>query len=308
MEFGRVTPQELATVDFTLPPDTALTLSTLTTAKSSKPLEVRVGCAKWGRKEWVGQIYPLKTKEANFLDEYVKHFDCIELNATFYNVYGPDTITKWKAKADSNPDFKFCPKFSQSISHIRRLKNAEDITTSYYEGVMAFGDKLGPMFLQLSDNYTPKSFPELKAYLEQLPKDVPVFVELRHKEWFAVPENSEKVFKLFHDLNIGAVITDATGRRDVVHMNLPTPHAFIRFVGNGLVGGNFDSDKARLDEWVARIKQWQQQGLRSVWFFMHQHDERYSPILADYVTDELNKALGTQLLRPKFIEAQSTLF
>jgi uncharacterized protein YecE (DUF72 family) len=308
MEFGRVTPQELATVDFTLPPDTALTLSTLEAAKSSIPLEVRVGCAKWGRKEWVGQIYPLKTKEANFLDEYVKHFDCIELNATFYNVYGPDTITKWKAKADSNPDFKFCPKFSQSISHIRRLKNAEDITTSYYEGVMAFGDKLGPMFLQLSDNYTPKSFPELKAYLEQLPKDVPVFVELRHKEWFAVPENSEKVFKLFHDLNIGAVITDATGRRDVVHMNLPTPHAFIRFVGNGLVSGNFDSDKARLDEWVARIKQWQQMGLRSVWFFMHQHDERYSPILADYVTDELNKALDTKLLRPKFIEAQSTLF
>ncbi|SDP23773.1 Uncharacterized conserved protein YecE, DUF72 family [Mucilaginibacter sp. OK268] len=308
MEFGRVTPQELATIDFTLPPDTALTLSTLAAAKSKEPLQVRVGCAKWGRKEWVGQIYPLKTKEANFLDEYVKHFDCIELNATFYNVYGPDTITKWKAKADSNPDFKFCPKFSQSISHIRRLKNAEDITTSYYEGVMAFGDKLGPMFLQLSDNYTPKSFPELKAYLEQLPKDVPVFVELRHKEWFALPENSEKVFKLFHDLNIGAVITDATGRRDVVHMNLPTPHAFIRFVGNGLVGDNFDSDKARLDEWIVRIKQWQQQGLRSVWFFMHQHDERYSPILADYVTDELNKALGTQLLRPKFIEAQSTLF
>ena len=308
MEFGRVTPQELAAIDFTLPPDTALTLSTLAAAKSKDPLQVRVGCAKWGRKEWVGQIYPLKTKEANFLDEYVKHFDCIELNATFYNVYGPDTITKWKAKADSNPDFKFCPKFSQSISHIRRLKNAEDITTSYYEGVMAFGDKLGPMFLQLSDNYTPKSFPELKAYLEQLPKDVPVFVELRHKEWFAVPENSEKVFKLFHEFNIGAVITDATGRRDVVHMNLPTPHAFIRFVGNGLVGGNFDSDRARLDEWVARIKQWQQQGLKSVWFFMHQHDERYSPILADYVTDELNKALGTQLLRPKFIEAQSTLF
>lgn len=200
MEFGRVTPQELASVDFTLPPDTELTLSTLAAAKSKEPLQVRVGCAKWGRKEWVGQIYPLKTKEANFLDEYVKHFDCIELNATFYNVYGPDTISKWKAKADSNPDFKFCPKFSQSISHIRRLKNAEDITTSYYEGVMAFGDKLGPMFLQLSDNYTPKSFPELKAYLEQLPKDVPVFVELRHKEWFAVPENSEKVFKLLHDL------------------------------------------------------------------------------------------------------------
>lgn len=304
MEFGRVNPEELAAVDFTLPPDPELTINTLKAAKGNQSLQVHVGCAKWGRKEWIGQIYPPKTKDANFLDEYVKHFDCIELNATFYNVYGPDTIAKWKAKADSNPHFKFCPKFSQSISHIRRLKNAEDITTSYYEGIMAFGDKLGPLFLQLSDNYTPKSFPELKAYLEQLPKDVPVFVELRHKEWFAVDENRNQVFALFRDQNIGAVITDATGRRDVVHMQLPTPHAFIRFVGNGL----HPTDYARVDEWIDRIKQWRQLGLQSVWFFMHQHDEQYSPKLADYVVVKLNEALGLQLQRPKFIEEQKGLF
>jgi uncharacterized protein YecE (DUF72 family) len=308
MEFGRVSPEELLLIDFTLPADTELTLSTLKAAKSDELIQVHVGCAKWGRKEWIGQIYPPKTKDANFLDEYVKHFDCIELNATFYNVYGPDTIAKWKTKAESNPDFKFCPKFSQSISHIRRLKNADDITTTYYEGIMAFGEKLGPLFLQLSDNYTPKSFPELKAYLETLPKDVPVFVELRHKEWFSVTENRDKVFKLLHELNIGAVITDASGRRDVIHMSLPTPHAFIRFVGCTDTEGNYDLDKARLDMWVDRIKQWQQQGLKSVWFFMHQHDERFSPILSDYVTDKLNQALGTNLLRPKFIEAQSSLF
>jgi uncharacterized protein YecE (DUF72 family) len=213
-------------------------------------------------------------------------------------VYPPATINKWKEKADSNPAFKFCPKFSQSISHIRRLKNADDITTIYYEGIMAFGDKLGPLFLQLSDNYTPKSLPELKAYLESLPKDVPVFVELRHKEWFADATIRTQVFELFHQLNIGAVITDATGRRDVVHMELPTPHAFIRFVGNSL----HRSDYARCDEWVERIKQWRNMGLQSAWFFMHQHDERYSPELADYVIEKLNKELGTQLQRPKFID------
>ena len=298
MEFGRVTPGELEETDFTLPPDPALTIKTLSASKNDKPFQVHVGCAKWGRKEWVGKIYPLKTKDANFLDEYVKHFDCIELNATFYNVYPPATINKWKEKADSNPAFKFCPKFSQSISHIRRLKNADDITTIYYEGIMAFGDKLGPLFLQLSDNYTPKSLPELKAYLESLPKDVPVFVELRHKEWFADAIVRAQVFELFRQLNIGAVITDATGRRDVVHMELPTPHAFIRFVGNSL----HRSDYARCDEWVERIKQWRNMGLQSAWFFMHQHDERYSPELADYVIEKLNKELGTQLQRPKFID------
>jgi len=304
MEFGRVTPGELMEVDFTLPPDTDLTSTTLQSAKNTAPLQVHVGCAKWGRKEWLGKIYPPKTKDANFLDEYVKHFDCIELNATFYNVYPPETIRKWKEKADSNPDFKFCPKFSQSISHIRRLKNADDITTTYYEGILAFGEKLGPLFLQLSDNYTPKSFPELQAYLESLPKDIPVFVELRHKEWFSIPEHSQKVFDLLHRLNIGAVITDASGRRDVVHMNLPTPHAFIRFVGNSLHA----TDYARVDEWVHRILQWRTQGLQSVWFFMHQHDERYSPELADYVVEKLNAALGTQLQRPKFIDRDKGLF
>jgi uncharacterized protein YecE (DUF72 family) len=298
MEFGRVPHEQLAEIDFTLPPDPELTVNTLAAAKGNGPLQVHVGCAKWGRKEWLGKIYPPKTKEANFLDEYVKHFDCIELNATFYNIYGPETILKWKEKAASQPGFKFCPKFSQTITHIRRLKNADEITTQYYEGVTAFGDNLGPLFLQVGDNYTPKSLPDLKGYLEKLPKDVPIFLEVRHKEWFAVPENRSALFNALHHLNIGAVITDAAGRRDVVHMELPTPHAFIRFVGNSLDR----TDYKRVDDWVKRIKQWQQMGLQSVWFFMHQHDERYSPELADYVSEQLNKELGLNLMRPTFMD------
>jgi len=304
MEFGRVLPEELDELDFSLPPDPELTIKSLAAAKGKAPLQVHVGCAKWGRKEWVDKIYPPKTKDANFLDEYVKHFDCIELNATFYNVYPAATISKWKEKAVSNPGFKFCPKFSQSISHIRRLKNAEEITTQFYEGIMAFGDKLGPLFLQLSDNFTPKSFPEVKAYLEHLPKDVPVFVELRHKEWFANTEARESAFNLMHELGIGAVITDASGRRDVVHMTLPTPHAFIRFVGNSL----HRTDYKRVDDWVNRIKQWQGMGLQSVWFFMHQHDERYSPELADYVSEQLSDKLGLDLPRPQFLDRDKGLF
>ncbi|OJW13407.1 DUF72 domain-containing protein [Mucilaginibacter sp. 44-25] len=304
MEFGRVPEHELPTVDFTLPPDTDFTLQTLSEAGKVRPFEVHVGCAKWGRKEWVGQIYPPKTKDANFLDEYVKHFNCIELNATFYQVYGPDTIGKWKEKATANPDFKFCPKFSQSISHIRRLKNAEDITTSFYEGITAFGEKLGPLFLQLSDNFTPKSLPELTAYLEHLPTDIPVYVELRHKNWFAEPDTRDAVFNLFKRLHIGAVITDATGRRDCVHMMLPTPKAFIRFVGNGL----HPTDYARCDEWIDRIAEWRDKGLQTVWFFMHQHDERYSPQLSDYVIEKLNARLGLSIKRPQFIETKKGLF
>ncbi|MDB5022419.1 MAG: hypothetical protein JWP78_174 [Mucilaginibacter sp.] len=304
MEFGRVTHEDLTTIDFALPADPELTIKTLQAAKGKGNLQVHVGCAKWGRKEWLGKIYPPKTKEGDFLDEYVKHFDCIELNATFYQVYGPETIGKWKARAAANPNFKFCPKFSQTISHIRRLKNAEELTTQYYKGIMAFGDQLGPLFLQVGDNYTPKSFPELKTYLEHLPTDVPVFLEVRHKDWFAVKEYSEALFDMLRELNIGAVITDASGRRDCVHMNLPTPHAFIRFVGNSLD----KTDYTRVDQWVERIKEWKEKGLQSAWFFMHQHDERYSPELCDYVVEKLNKALDLQLHRPRFIDRDKGFF
>lgn len=297
MEFGRVPHEELCNVDFGLPPDSQFTKDVLA-ASAKSPIKVHVGCAKWGRKEWVGKIYPPKTKEANFLDEYVKHFDCIELNATFYNVYPASTIEKWKEKANSNPDFKFCPKFSQSISHIKRLKNAEEVTTQFYEGIMAFGEKLGPVFLQLSDNYGPKNYPEMRAYLESLPEDVPVFVEVRHKDWYADPASRDQFFGLLRELNLGSIITDASGRRDCVHMELTTPHAFIRFVGNSLD----KTDYQRCDAWIERIKQWRDLGLESVWFFMHQHDERYSPELADYVSDKLGKSLGMELPRPHFID------
>ena len=103
MDFGRVDPLEIGNVNFALPPDPELTIKTLKTAVFKPDLEVHVGCAKWGRKEWVGQIYPEKTKDANFLDEYVKHFDSIELNATFYQVYGPATIEKWRQKSRGQP-------------------------------------------------------------------------------------------------------------------------------------------------------------------------------------------------------------
>ena len=297
MEFGRIDPNQLPFIDFSLPADSPITTAILRAADRVNDLPVHIGCAKWGRREWKGLLYPPKTREADYLSEYAKHFNSIELNATFYKIYKPEAIANWREQVAGNPGFKFCPKFAQRISHIRRLKNAEELTTQYYEGIMAFGRHLGPLFLQLANNYLPKNFPDLKLYLEQLPKDVPVFVEVRHKDWFGIKENYDKLFGLLQDLKLGAVITDSVGRPDVLHMALPTPHAFIRFVGNGL----HQTDYLRIDSWVDRIRTWQEQGLQSLWFFVHQHDERHTPVLADYLAGELNRALGLNLRRPGFV-------
>ncbi|MBA4166830.1 MAG: DUF72 domain-containing protein [Chitinophagaceae bacterium] len=299
MEFGRLGKDEVDNVDFKLPPDSAFTKATLAASKKlSKPM-VYVGCAKWGRKEWVGQIYPKKTKDANFLDEYVKHFNGIELNATHYKVYDSASISKWAAKA-ARKDFVFCPKVPQTISHYSNLITPDvgPKTDKFLEGIMAFREHLGPIFFQVSDRYSPASRNNLFTYLKSLPQDLQFFLELRHPEWFADKAIRNEWLETIQKLNIGAVITDATGRRDCVHMELPVSKAFIRFVGNGLV----PTDYSRVDSWIKRIKSWLDKGLNELYFFMHQHDERYSPKLCDYVIEQMNKHCGTELKRIAFLD------
>jgi len=304
MEFGKVTTPQLAEIDYTLPPDAAITTSVLGRAKISKPLQVYVGCASWAQKVWKGNIYPPKTKDADFLQEYAKQFNMIELNTTHYRMYDSAAISKWRDKASANPDFKFCPKVNQLISHLKKLKGTDELTTSFLESMLAFEEKLGPIFLQVSDSYLPKNFPEFRAYLESLPRDLPFFAELRHREWFSHTENRDNAFELMERLNVGAIITDTAGRRDVVHMTLTTPHAFVRFVGNAL----HPTDYLRIDEWVTRIKQWTNAGLQSLYFGMHQSDEMASPILCDYLIQRLNQELSLNIARPQFLQAANKLF
>jgi uncharacterized protein YecE (DUF72 family) len=250
-------------------------------------------------------IYPEKTKEAKFLDEYAKHFNSIELNAVFYKMPEKEQIREWREKVEAQrSDFKFSPKFTQGITHIRRLKNAAEETTRYLESISEFGPYLGTPFIQLSDNFGPKNFDVLKAYLEDLPVDLDVAVEVRHKEWFSDAIARKDLFDMLYALKKGTAITDASGRRDCVHMELSTPHAFIRFVGNGL----HPTDFKRIDEWVERIGTWVESGLQSVYFFLHQHDEKDTPILADYTVKKINERLGISLDPPEFLPTPRGLF
>ncbi|EDM34472.1 hypothetical protein PBAL39_19315 [Pedobacter sp. BAL39] len=300
MEFGKASTESINSIDFTLPPDGLQTLETLK-GRPADAFSSFVGCAKWGRKEWVNMIYPAKTKEADFLDQYVRHFNSIELNAVFYSIPGPELIRKWKEKAEANhtQDFVFCPKFSRTISHIKRLKDAEEATDLFLSSIYEFGKYLGPCFLQMGDNFGPKNMEVLEKFLTYLPIDLDVFVEVRHEGWFADPKVRQELFAMLSRLKKGAVITDASARRDCVHMELPTSQAFIRFVGNG---SDFQaSDEARIDEWVQRLKLWKAQGLEKLYFFLHQHDEKDTPYIADYTIRAFNEHLGTAIPTVTFL-------
>jgi len=294
MEFGRVPEEELNSIDFSLPAEPAYNKKILN-GKPAKGPNVYIGCAKWGNTEWVGKIYPPKTREKDFLSHYVQHYNSIELNITHYKIYGPEAIGKWKEKAGEK-DFRFCPKMYQGVTHRGRFNGKHFITNEFLRGVKAFENHLGPVFVQVSDNFSPNRRKELFGYLASLPKDLQFFLEVRHPGWFAKAEIQKEMVETLSSLNIGAVITDTAGRRDCAHMHLAIPKVFIRYVGNSL----HKTDYTRIDTWIKRMKYWLDHGLEEVYFFMHMHDEATSPELTVYLVDKMNAACGLNLIKPKF--------
>jgi uncharacterized protein YecE (DUF72 family) len=296
MEFGRVPENELDQIDFSLPAEPAFNKGILK-GKPSKDAKVYVGCAKWGREEWVGKIYPPKTKEKDFLKHYVQHYNSIELNATHYKIYGEGMIEKWIANA-AGKDFKFCPKMYKGVTHFGGLKDKQFLTNEFFRGIVFFKEFLGPIFIQVSDTFSPKRKDELFTYLKTLPTDLQFFLEVRHPDWFKRDDIREEMFNTLKELNMGAVITDTAGRRDCAHMHLTVPKTFIRYVGNSL----HPSDYTRCDAWIERMKYWMDKGMEELYFFMHMHDEATSPELTIYLVDKMNKEMGLNLIKPTFIE------
>lgn len=286
MKFGQVDRPEV--IDFKLPPDMVDTKRVLNSGEKDMPLQLYVGCAKWNRQD-LKNFYPRGTRDE--LTYYSSQFNCIELNATFYNLPSRIQVTTWKNKTPE--DFKFFPKITNTISHFKRLVNAKMLVEEYCDSVSAFGEKLGMVFLQMHNNFTPKDFDRVEKFLSEFPSEIPLGMEVRNAEWFNQLEVVDRYYELLETYHKANIIVDTAGRRDMLHMRLTTSDAFVRFVG-----ANHQTDYTRLDDWVARIKAWKQQGLRHLYFFVHQNTEKESPLLSAYFVKKLNAALGLDLKIP----------
>jgi uncharacterized protein YecE (DUF72 family) len=291
MKFGNVSnPEE---IDFTIPADHDGTKAILGKSKGNS-FTAYVGCAKWNKTDLKG-FYPKGTKDE--LEYYSSQFNCIELNATFYRHFPPATFEKWYATV---PDgFKFFPKLEQTISHFRRLKDVEEVVDNNVTNMSHLKEKLGVPFLQMHNNFAPKDFDRVKTFIDNWKYDIPLAVEFRHTDWHNNSEISTELYDLLEKRGILNVLVDTAGRRDLMHMRLTTPTAFIRYVG-----ANHKSDYNRLDDWIVRIAKWKKLGLKELYFFVHQNIEKESPLLSAYFIEKLNKKVGTKLAIPKTLNGK----
>lgn len=286
MDFGKV--DDPGKIDFRLPVDHSDTEAVLKRNNAKSLPQFYVGCAKWNKTD-LKNFYPRGTKDE--LTYYSSQFNSIELNATFYRLFPKAQFEKWHDTVTDG--FRFFPKITQDISHLKRLNNFESLVDLYVDAVSGLQKKLGSVFLQMHNNFAPKDFDRVVNFVEYWPKEIPLAIEFRHTNWYNDATVAQELYSLMEANNVSNIITDTAGRRDLLHMRLTNSRAFIRYVG-----ANHKSDYPRLDDWTSRLKTWKNQGLKHVNFFVHQNIELESPLLSAYLIEKMNKELKSDLHIP----------
>lgn len=283
MKFGKV--DDPSQIDFSLPATPIETIELLNRYQNNDDFEMYVGYPKWSKADLKG-FYPRGTKDE--LKIYSQNFNALEFNGTFYRSPSKEQVLIWKNRTAD--DFKFCPKFTNSISHYSRLNNTDEKVAAFVDSTVLFEEKLGTAFLQMPENFRPKAFDRLEGFLKRFPKGYPLAFEVRHEEWFNDKEVLEKYLKLLTKTKTSNIIVDTPGRRDMLNFRLTTPVAFIRFVSSNEI-----LDKERLSNWVLKLKEWKDAGLKQAYFFIHQKIDPETSFLSTDFAEELNKKLNCKI-------------
>lgn len=290
MKFGQVNDMDL--VDFKLPIIGEETKTILSNLKSSNNLNFYFGAPGWSDQKFKGLIYPPKTPAKNFLSEYSKQFNSIEVNATRYGTPKENVLKKWYDSV--NETFKFSMKVPQVVTHRKDINDytAKIKMDEFLTAIHRLGNKSGLSFAVMAKYFDASKFKDLKLFVNSWPIDIPLAIEFRNTSWFE-ENNIKKWQNLFFEKNITPVITDTPGRRDVAHFNLVNNHLFVRYVGDF----NHPSDLLRINLWSDKVKEFISLGINNIWFYVHQPGENRERILSFYNTliPNMNKILKTNI-------------
>jgi uncharacterized protein YecE (DUF72 family) len=144
-------------------------------------MNLHVGTSGYSYKEWKGPFYPKDLPDKQMLRFYGERFRTVEINNTFYRMPKASVLEAWAAEVPA--EFKFVLKASQRITHIQRLKDADDSVSYLLKVASALNDHLGPLLFQLPP-YLKKDVPRLRQFLALLPAQPRAAFEFRHQSWF----------------------------------------------------------------------------------------------------------------------------
>lgn len=139
-----------------------------------------IGTSGYSHAEWKGNFYPEKISQKKMLEFYAQHFATVEVNYTFRQLPTQKVVEGWVQQVPAS--FRFVLKGSQSITHFKRLKNAEKETDDFLGVATALQERQGPILLQLPPNFK-KDVPRLDAFLKHVAGRAKLAFEFRNASW-----------------------------------------------------------------------------------------------------------------------------
>lgn len=183
-------------------------------------MDLRVGTSGYQYKFWRGTFYSDKCKEADMLTEYGRQLRTVEINYTFYRMPKPELMERWASQVPD--DFRFSIKASRRITHDKRLKDVGELTGYLFDTCRKLGDKLGVVLFQLPPNLK-ADMDRLGKFLELVPNDVRVALEVRHASWL-----DEAFYAKLRERNVALVCNDQGEGEEAIPLVQTAPFAYLR--------------------------------------------------------------------------------
>ncbi len=228
-------------------------------------MSIRIGTSGWHYKHWLGRFYPEKLPASKMLDFYIRHFDTVELNNSFYRLPSPEALRVWHDTTP--PDFLFAVKGSRFLTHMKKLKDPSEGIRRFFERADILAEKVGPVLFQLPPNWDSDAA-RLRRFLGALPSYHRYAFEFRNRTW-----DNEEVLGILREHRAAYCIYDLAGF--VTPLTVTADFVYLRLHGpGGKYQGRYTD--AILEQWAGRIRDWASSGL-SVYAYFDNDDSGFAP-------------------------------
>ncbi len=264
-----------------------------------KPLgregRIRVGTSGYSFADWIGPFYPAGTPRSKMLDEYVRHFDVVEINSSYYRVPSASMFERMEQKTPAG--FEFIVKLFRGMTH--EIEDDSQMYREFVESVTPLkeADKFAGFLAQFPWKF--KNGEAGKAHLAALRKRFgadPLFVEFRHDSWI-----EDETFECLGDLGVGYCSVDEPQLKGLVPpiVAATTDEGYVRLHGRnarnwwGKGGGDrydYDYGKDELSEWAEKMLDLETK-VKKVYAFFNNchagHAARNAELMIEMLGDEL---------------------
>lgn len=218
-------------------------------------VRIHIGTSGWHYKHWRGTFYPEKLPPREYINYYLKYFQSVEINNSFYKLPSEATFRSWKESVPE--DFVFAVKANRFITHMKKLKEPEQPIARFMQAVDFLEERLGPILFQLPP-FWKLNLERLQDFLLTLPKAYRYALELRNASWY-----DERVYSLLEEHGIAFCIYELESH--LSPLLVTTDFVYVRLHGPGKKYQGSYSEEA-LQAWNFQIREWKAEG-KDVYFY-----------------------------------------